>query len=354
VGSYIPGGIVLLFSLFYAWAAWSWRWRIPFSTVLLETVIGVIRTYRNTIAVAFGGLVLQIAWCVLFALTALGSIFLFNPNGAATCTVGADGTESCSTQVNGGSYPLLIYALFCFYWGSQVIMNVVHTTVAGVFGTFYFLYGTPQMPSGSPTWPALRRSCTTSLGSICFGSLIIAILKTLRTLANVASDQSDGILAFVACIIMCILSCIENMVEYFNFYAFTQVAVYGKPYCQAAKDTWTMIKDRGIEAIINDNLIGNVLGIGSFLVGLLAALVGYIYIITAAHNLVSDTGSMIIMLLACFFIGLSLMGTAGSVIHSGTATTFVCLGEDPAALARNQPALFEKIRQTWPEVVQGV
>ncbi|RUS12905.1 plasma-membrane choline transporter-domain-containing protein, partial [Endogone sp. FLAS-F59071] len=42
--------------------------------------------------------------------------------------------------------------------------------------------------------------------------------------------------------------------EYFNYYAYTQVAIYGKDFCTAAKDTWTLIKDRGIEAIINDNL----------------------------------------------------------------------------------------------------
>ena len=29
-------------------------------------------------------------------------------------------------------------------------------------------------------------------------------------------------------------------------YAFTQVAIYGKTYCRAAKDTWQLCKDRGV------------------------------------------------------------------------------------------------------------
>lgn len=33
-------------------------------------------------------------------------------------------------------------------------------------------------------------------------------------------------------------------------------ALYGKPYLGAAKDTWRLFKDRGIDAIVNDSLVG--------------------------------------------------------------------------------------------------
>ena len=75
----------------------------------------------------------------------------------------------------------------------------------------------------------------------------------------------------------CFLSCIEGLVEYFNRYAYIEIgrqrslspraqrtpadphsplpALYGKPYLSAAKDTWRLFKDRGIDAIINDSLV---------------------------------------------------------------------------------------------------
>ena len=34
------------------------------------------------------------------------------------------------------------------------------------------------------------------------------------------------------------------------------VALYGKPYIQAAKDTWALFRDRGIDALVNDSLVG--------------------------------------------------------------------------------------------------
>lgn len=33
-------------------------------------------------------------------------------------------------------------------------------------------------------------------------------------------------------------------------------ALYGKAYIPAAKDTWKLFKDRGIDALVNDSLVG--------------------------------------------------------------------------------------------------
>lgn len=61
----------------------------------------------------------------------------------------------------------------------------------------------------------------------------------------------------------------------FQHQAFCQVAIYGKPFCTAASDTWELIKRSGIgkavgkqiltgvAAIANDNIIGGILLTGS-------------------------------------------------------------------------------------------
>jgi hypothetical protein len=41
------------------------------------------------------------------------------------------------------------------------------------------------------------------------------------------------------------------------------------------------------------------------------------------------------------------------VIDSGVTTTFVCLAEDPAALARTKPELYQQIQQVYPQVMLG-
>ena len=40
--------------------------------------------------------------------------------------------------------------------------------------------------------------------------------------------------------------------RFINRYAFSHIALYGKAYIPAAKDTWKMMKDRGIDALVNE------------------------------------------------------------------------------------------------------
>jgi hypothetical protein len=45
------------------------------------------------------------------------------------------------------------------------------------------------------------------------------------------------------------------------------VAIYGKDFMTASKDTWALFKARGFEVLINDDLTGMVLMLGAFLGG---------------------------------------------------------------------------------------
>ena len=65
----------------------------------------------------------------------------------------------------------------------QVVQNVVHVAVSGVMGTWYFMH---SHQTEDPTTPCLRRALTTSLGSVCLGSLGIAPVKTLEVIARSA------------------------------------------------------------------------------------------------------------------------------------------------------------------------
>lgn len=95
-----------------------------------------------------------------------------------------------------------------------------------------------------------------------------------------------------------------------------------------------MVKDRGIEAMINDNLIGNVLFMGGLLVGVLCGLLGFIYLEVSSPSYNQNGGMTPVVIMVCFLIGTSMFSTIATVISSGVATTFVCLAEDPEALRR--------------------
>ncbi|KAF9199065.1 putative choline transporter, neither null mutation nor overexpression affects choline transport, partial [Haplosporangium sp. Z 27] len=320
---WVAGIIALIFGILYATMWFSWRSRIPFATVMLQTVTSVSKAYPATFLVAFLVLFLQIAYSIYFMAVIAGTYDRYY--------------DTTTNSAPATLYVLLVFCLFSFYWTSQVLSNIGHTTVCGVFATYYFMKGSPQGITKSPTIESMKRACTTSIGSICFGSLIIAVIQTLRALSNMARNDGDGIVAFVGCLIDCILACIQGIAEYVNKYAFAQVAIYGKSYIQAAKDTWTIIQHRGIEQIINDNLIGNVWGMAGILGGVLSGLASYLYLHYANPAFNANGQFTYLIVIVGFIMGLQIVFTVGTVIDSGVVTTFVCLAEDPAALARTKP-----------------
>ncbi|EIE87019.1 hypothetical protein RO3G_11730 [Rhizopus delemar RA 99-880] len=290
--------IFLIFSCLYAACFFWWRSRIPFATV-----IGIYQAWYSS--------------------------------------------SSNNSRLNCA----MVFLVFSFYWTSQVITYVTHVTLAGLFATVYFLNDGIK----HPIWGSARRAFTTSFGSICFGSLLIAIINLIRFLLQIARSNTDNACAaFFVCIIQCIVNCFAGLFEWFTYYAFSGVAIYGKPFIPTARETWSMIKDRGIDALINDNLIGNVLFMGGLLVGVLCSLLGFIYLEVEKPSYNTNGGMTPVVIMMCFLIGSSMFSTIATVISSGVATTFVCLAEDPDALRRTKPELYERVRQTWPRVVQGV
>ncbi|CAG8512971.1 11414_t:CDS:10 [Ambispora gerdemannii] len=203
--------------------------------------------------------------------------------------------------------------------------------------------GTPQGMPRSPTFESLKRATTTSFGSVCLGSLLVALLQTIRALLRTAAQEADNPLAqFCAVCAMFIIECFDELLQFFNFYAYTQVAIFGKSYLHAARDTWTLIRERGLELVANDILVGNVLVMGSILIGMITALLGYLFTIIIQPDFNrGGTFTPLIVFLA-FIMGFQMMNVLSSVIHSGVATTFVALAEDPGALHRTKPSLFER------------
>lgn len=122
-----------------------------------------------------------------------------------------------STSGGSGQASLIVIAIFLvfsFYWTSQVLQNVLLCTEAGIFGSWYFAI---DMSVKHPAWGAFKRATTYSFGSICFGSLIVALLDLLKALLHIMNQNAaaggDTIAYICTCCAQCCLGCITWMVE---------------------------------------------------------------------------------------------------------------------------------------------
>lgn len=197
-GSIIFGVIGLVFACLSLWYAFSVRNRIPFATANLQTAASAVKTHSSLNCVALVVVLFQVAWIMIWSIAAIGITNETQknketPNGLAAGQPCRSGTEcqsgSCVAQTQGAtqgecsavaqisavSGVAYFFMLLSFYWGIQVIKNVSHVTVAGTVASWWF-----NVESKGSTGGALKRSLTTSFGSICFGSLIVAIIQTIK------------------------------------------------------------------------------------------------------------------------------------------------------------------------------
>ena len=77
--------------------------------------------------------------------------------------------------------------VFVFFWIALVIKNIVHVTVAGGVAAWKIKPDTPAI-----TLRSWSRALTLSLGSICFGSLFVSIVETVKELKNVFASKSEN------------------------------------------------------------------------------------------------------------------------------------------------------------------
>ncbi|KAG6549167.1 hypothetical protein Mapa_009393 [Marchantia paleacea] len=304
------GIIFILFAVLQAFYAHWVRFRVPFAAALITKVIMVTGQYPACYIVSYLAVFVAVGWMALWSFGASGAI---------------------ATMSNAAA--IVFGLLVSLYWTMEVIRNVVHVTVAGTVGTFYFQQH--NMPR-DPTVHAFRRSVTTSFGSVCLGSLIVAILEAIRMMVQGLRGQCNE---FVVCCLSCLLGIIENLIQYFNKWAYIQVALYGKPFVRASKDTWSMFKAQGLDVLINDDLTSTVLWIGCIIGGVLSALLGGLW--TYFHVTNTQEKMTVSVVVLSFFIGYFITHLTMAVINSGVASYYVCFAEDPATLRRNDPEFYE-------------
>ena len=100
------------------------------------------------------------------------------------------------------------------------------------------------------------------------------------------------------------------------------------------------------DTIINDTLIGNALALG-IIGGAIATCIPAIVVVALFDS--NDANVIYLQFFLGIFVGLGIVSVCLSVVDSATATLFVCICEDPAALQRNFPELHAHLQQAYAE-----
>ncbi|EHA23199.1 hypothetical protein ASPNIDRAFT_52348 [Aspergillus niger ATCC 1015] len=354
-GQYGGGIVFLIFGVFAIVCFISWIPRIPFTAYMMEVSIDVSRQYGHMFLVSTIGGLVAVAFAAWFSVTLVSIYVAYEPDSTGVNPACPNGSGGCSTARVIG---LVVYVTFAMYWFSEWLKNTVHTTIAGVYGSWYFFANSPQgMPHGA-TRGAFRRATTYSFGSISFGSLILALIQMLRQACSIAQQQEAAQGSLIGSIgfwvLGCFISLLDWLVTFFNRYAFCHIALYGKAYIPSAKDTWKMMKDRGVDALVNDCLVGPVLTMGSVFVSYVCALLAYLYLqfTNPGYNQGGDFTAVIMAF--AFVIGLQICQIFMTPVSSGIETIFAAMAWDPQVLVHDHSEMYYRLVQLYPKVQQAI
>jgi len=343
MGSWIGALIGFIFfalGICYACLVWS---RIPFAAANLETATTGIQANCGITLYAFLAVVLGYIWSLVWMLATIGVWDV-----TSTCNYNTKtGEEECVTSATWA----IVLLLVSYFFGHQVLHNTVHVINAGVMGTWWFTPEEANSCCSRAIWDSTVRAVTTSFGSICFGSLLVAIVQTLRELAYQANKGDGNIFAAIA---ECLLACLESVLRYFNKWAYIYVGLYGYGYLEAGKNVFALFRNRGWDAIIADDLVSKTLLLVCLVIALCSGGAGVLFAVLL--NIFPGSNHQV-NLLICFGFGF-LVGVVLSSIFMGTVAsavnaTIVLFAEAPSEFQTNYPELSEKMRAAWLEAYPG-
>lgn len=198
-----------------------------------------------------------------------------------------EGSAVGSFNYNETQQRLLIYSIFALLWGNAFILACQQFIIASSTVIWYF---TDEARNESTIRVSVKRLFRYHLGSIAFGSFILAVVQFIRLcLAYIEnklkqSGQSDKkLVKYLIKCCQCYMRCFERFIKFLNKNAYIMIAIKGKNFCASAKDAFFLILRNPCRFGVTAS-IGNIFVVfGKLLVAGSATFIGYL-IITKADS----------------------------------------------------------------------
>ena len=308
--------------------------RIPFASAVLRTACQAIKQhYWGLLTASYLLIALQTMYMILW--TAVAGIAMKD----------FQKEQQNDDETSNWIGPVGFLLLLSLYWGVQLTHAVQQATVSGTVACWWFQ---PDGQRIKAVRGSLIRACTTSLGSLCFGSLLIAVIQTLKEVYRLIAERASRhrhqqssnnnrennnaaqcALMIVATIARYVLHILERVLEYMTRYAYCYVAAYGDDFITAGKGVTDLFSRRGWTALTNDNLIRNTLSIGAFAFGVVLGLVSAVMVAGVAGVTMSggvgvlETGAVVGGVMG-LVLGINVGMLLSTVVDSAVAMVCVC------------------------------
>jgi len=177
-----------------------------------------------------------------------------------------------------------IYNIFGYFWGSAFLVAFGYTVIAGVVAQWYFSATDGKKTSESfALWHSFKRTLLYHAGSIALGSLIVAIVQTVRVIFNKLKERlqktdPSQTSKWIMRMINCCLWILEKIIKFINKNAYIMIAITGHNFCISAQKAFKLIINNVLRVGAVNFISTFVLLLGKILVTVLSAVICYVII----------------------------------------------------------------------------
>ncbi|KAJ9576462.1 hypothetical protein L9F63_006675, partial [Diploptera punctata] len=193
-------------------------------------------------------------------------------NNFAVCTDLCGDNSTC--QISYYEKPkytdyLHAYNIFGIFWGLFFISGLGDMILAGTFATWYWTFKKKDVPFFTLT-RSIGRTFRYNLGTVAFGSLILAICRMIRVILEYISHKlkkyDNAFVKAILCCLKCFFWCLEKFIKFINKNAYIMCAVHGKNFCRSAKDAFNLLMRNVIRVFVLDKVTDFLLFLGKLLI----------------------------------------------------------------------------------------
>ncbi|XP_076091063.1 choline transporter-like protein 2 isoform X1 [Mytilus galloprovincialis] len=163
-----------------------------------------------------------------------------------------------------------IYNLFMLFWLVNFCIALGQMSLAGAFASYYWAFHKPKDVPTFPLMGSVWRSFRYHLGSLAFGSLIIAIIQIIRVLLEYVDGKLKGsenpVAKFFVKCMKCCFWCLEKFLRFLNKNAYIMIAAHGKNFCTSAKNAFMLIMRNCVRVVVIDKVTDFLLFIGKLVI----------------------------------------------------------------------------------------
>ena len=298
---------------------WS---RIQLGAAIMEAASDFVRNTPSIFAVPFLFFFIVGAWVVFWVISA---IYVYSVGDA----VKSENVPIANIKWNNVTRYVWIYHLFGLFWVSAFIIGCAQFVIAAACGLWYFAQG------GSSDDQA-RASLRTGfkwifryhLGSIAFGSFIIAVMQMIKIAFEYMRRKYGKALGnnpctkCLICCLRCCIWCLDYCVKHITKNAYIQIALTNKNFCSSAWLTfWLIVRNCARFSMVTG--IGYILiFLGKAIIMILSGWVAYIilmYTPSLKNKLYSPVFPVVIVVVIAYLLSsifLSLYSfSANTILH---------------------------------------